>query len=222
MLDMYSQSSFSQVIYKSGQSPLEVCQFYDGDYKFVRRTFIDMINFPHRPPPFPEIEVIGGPRIRIFYPSQNTDKVFPRVLPRVMGQILKRMVKLGIYPKDKVPHMAPMLFKIPLVKWRQGLCYYASTHIMTPIKLSKVTSVLLHFKFFSTFYENAIAAVESGAYQGGGVQYRRYIQGIESNKIFQGQFYYEGSVKYLDSESLVINGLIKSVCELKNIVNNSH
>lgn len=210
MLDMYAQGDLSQAVYKSGQSPLEVCPYHDRDYKFVRRTFMDTLKLPRRPPSFPETEVIGGPRTRLFYPSQNTDKVLPRVLPRMMGILLKPLVKCGLFSKDKLPHMSPMLFKVPLVKWRAGLRYYASTHIITPIKLSKVSSALLHFKYFSDFQDKAVSEAARGAYHGGGNQYGRYKQGLENKKNNEGLFYYEGSVKYESSDRLAELGLLKN------------
>lgn len=214
MVDMYSKGNLSQAVYKSGQNPLEVCPYHDREYKFVDRPFLDTLKLPGRPPCFPKQEVVGGPRARVFYPFQNSTSVLHRVLPRLVGIAVKPLVKLGIISKGAAPHMASLLFKIPLVKWREGLTYYSSTHIMTPIRLSDATGVLLHFKYFSDFYEKALLESKRGVYNGGGRQYKRYASGIQKRSENEHLFYYDGSVEYKGSDELVRLGLIKSTKEL--------
>ena len=156
MLDMYADGDMAKAICEPGKPLTDICPMFDRDYQFVRRTFLDLLQFPNRPPPFPITEVVGGPRARLFYPEQNSTKVWPRVRPRLLGRVLKLLARLGLVSDENVPHMASILFKIPLVKWRKGLSYASSTHIITPLKLSSVTGILLHFKFFSDFHEKAV------------------------------------------------------------------
>ncbi len=216
MLDMYSKGPFAEAQYSVGQDPLDICPYHDRDYKFVDRTFLDMMRLPNRPPPFPETEVIGGPRARIFYPEQNTEEVFPRVWPRIAGRVLTPFAQSKLWPDSRVPHMASMLFKVPLVRWGQELAYYSSTHIMTPIRLSAVTSALLHYKYFADFLDKAIIEATRGAYEGGGRQYNRYAHITARRDTGGGNiFFYEGSVKYEDSLGLIKQGLIQSCTELE-------
>ena len=75
----------------------------------------------------PGLEVIhrGGPRKRLFWNGHDKD-----------------------YP-------APVLHKIPLVRWQADFSLTASTHALEGAKLAKATGLLLHFKFLQDFAKNA-------------------------------------------------------------------
>lgn len=219
MIDMYGKGNLSQAVYKSGTSPLDVCPYHDKEYAFVKRTFLDTMPLPGRHPgSFPKTEVVGGPRGRVFYPFQNSTSILRRVLPRIAGIVCKPLVKLKLISKGTAPHMGSMLFKVPLVKWKRGLAYYSATHVMTPVKLSSVTGALLHFKYFSDFYEKALLEAKRGVYGGGGRQYKRYATGIEKNRNNEHLFYYEGSTKYKDSQGLLDLGIIKTSNDLETLI----
>jgi hypothetical protein len=207
MLDMYHPSNMAEAVCEPGKSFIDICPMFDRDYHFVRRSFFDLLRLPHRPPPFPETEVIGGPRARIFYPEQNTTALWPRLKVRLLGRLLKKFSGLGLFGEDKVPHMASMLFKVPLVKWRKGMAYYSSTHILTPIKLADITGVLLHFKFFSDFHDKAMLESRRGEHVGGARQYRRYAD-ILQQQGGKASLGYQGSVRYRSSDDLMQHKLM--------------
>lgn len=208
MLDMYPETEMEKAVYRSGQNPLEICPMFDRDYHFVQRSFVDLMELPNRPVPFPKTEVIGGPRARLFYPEQNTIAVWPRLKPRVLGLWYKLLAKYNLVKKETIPHMAPILFKVPLVKWREGLKYHSSTHIITPIKLAEMTGILLHFKFFSDFKEKAELEAIRGEHGGGSKHYKRYAQGMRQ-AASKNPFLYEGTMRYSGSENLIKLGLMK-------------
>ncbi len=209
LLDMYHPTDMAEAVCVPGKAFTEICPMFDRDYCFVRRSVIDMMRLPGRPPPFPETEVIGGPRARIFYPEQNTPRVFPRIKARLIGRVLGLLAQCHLLDPDRVPHMSGILFKVPLVKWRKGCAYYSSTHILTPVKLADVTGALLHFKFFSDFYQKAVVETARGEHEGGGRQYRRYAKMMEQNggKL---SLCYEGSERYTGSDTLLAHKLMTS------------
>jgi hypothetical protein len=217
MLDMYSDKEMSKAVYNSGQNPVDVCPMFDTDYHFVPRPFLDQIRMPNRPPPFPDREVIGGPRVRVFYPEQNTPDVWPRIKPRLLGIVMRLLHKLKLVSKDSIPHMASLLFKVPLVKWRKGFAYYSSTHILTALKLADITGVLLHFKFFSDFYEKAVLEAGRGQYSNGGRQYRHYARVLEESSGTTA-FHYTGSARYAGSQDLVARKLLTSTPDYEAFV----
>lgn len=209
LLDMYPDKDMAEAVCEPGVPFLDICPMHDKDYVFARRSFLDLMKLPNRPPPFPEQEVIGGPRARLFYPEQNTVKTWPRLKARLLSRILGLFARLGLLASEKVPHMEPMLFKIPLVKWHKDLVYFSSTHILTPIKLADITGALLHFKFFADFHEKAMTEAARGEHAGSGRQYRRYAEVLNATKDGR-PFAYEGTVRYRDSRGLVTLGLMKS------------
>lgn len=112
--------------------------------------------------------------------------------------------RLRVFSKDggHTPHLR----KVPLVKWRPGLFYESSTHVIGNVSLSQLTGALLHFKFFSRFQERAELEVTRGEHWNNAAEYRSYLEGLtEQPKM---NLYYEGSRKYGDSIELVELGLM--------------
>jgi hypothetical protein len=119
----------------------------------------------------------GGPRARLFWAGRQRDRP------------------------------APFLPKIPLVRWRTGLGYVTSTHILPGVRLGDLTGALLHFKFFSDFGERAAAESRRGQHWENAGEYRVYdevLQGAPELTAF-----HEGSVRYQDSRQLVALGLLR-------------
>lgn len=100
----------------------------------------------------------------------------------------------------------PYLPKIPLVRWKTGRAYRASTHLLPGASLADVTGALLHFKFFSDFPRRAAEEAARGEHWQGAAQYEIYRQVLEERPDLK--MSYEGSVRYRSSGQLVALGLL--------------
>ncbi len=199
MLDMYPEGSLADAVCTPDKPFFETAPFFDKDYKLVDRIYLRGAK------PFPRQEVIGGPRARCFYGDQGADSVFWRYVMHIIERsvVFLRRKKIPVpYPNLK----APAIFKVPLVKWKPGLAYISSTHILQEIRLSSVSGMLLHFKFFSDFHDRVMAAVRSGEHAAGSSEYKMYL--ARMNAI--GSFRYEGSVRYDSSADVLNAGLMHS------------
>jgi len=96
--------------------------------------------------------------------------------------------------------------KIPFVRWLPGT-RYVNNHATTPIRLSDVTGVLLHFKFLSDFYIRSAKEMARKAHWDGASEYARYWAKLKKNPLLS--FHHAGSVEYKDSEQLIRLGLLK-------------
>jgi len=199
MLDMYPDGDLTKGECIAEKPFTEICPLFDKDYKFreisTRTSAIEEL---------PRVRVVGGPRIRKFYPWQFRTDFASRALATV---IIKIAEKMKFWKGDK-PHYAPALIKVPLVKWQQG-CKRLSNHVVTNPpggKISSVTGVLLHFKFFADFHAKAKKEVARNQHFGGSQEYRRYLKYIARYPNFT--FKYSGSREYKDSNSLLKERLI--------------
>jgi hypothetical protein len=118
----------------------------------------------------------GGPRARLFWSGRNRDRP------------------------------SPFLPKIPLVRWRTGLAYSASTHVLTGADLADVTGALLHFKLFSDFGERAGLESRRAEHWEGAGEYKVYDEVLTSTPALDAL--YEGSERYTSSRQLVALGLM--------------
>lgn len=202
LLDMYPAGNLSDAVCIPGRPFYEICNYFDGDYQFLPR--IKLFSNPEMA--FPETEVIGGPRLRKFYPEQQDTRLFNRLKNRVLWKICNLAEKCGKKFRDK-PHNAPTLFKVPVVKWQKGYARLSGHHIKKPVGgLSKTTAALLHFKFFADFHDKAKTESTRGEHYAGGQEYKRYLAHVAKEPDIS--FMYEGSVQYTGTESLVTHGLI--------------
>lgn len=202
LLDMYSDCEISASVCTSGKSFFEICSFFDRDYKFVERLHFG------KKQPFPPQEVLGGPRARSFYPPQGENDHRTRLAIHASMQArhyLRHKFRLPVKPSRS---KAPALFKVPLIRWQKHFAYTASTHELNPVKLSAVTGVLAHFKFFADFHERAERAVRKANFVDGSAEYRQYLMGMQHIK--NGCFTYPGSQRYTSSEDLLALNLIKT------------
>ena len=101
---------------------------------------------------------------------------------------------------------APFLPKIPLVRWRRGLAYQASTHVLPGVRVSAMTGVLMHFKFFSDFTDRVAEEAVRGEHWQDAGQYGVYRKVLEENPGLN--MHYRQSVRYEDSQQLVDLGLM--------------
>uniref|UniRef100_UPI0035CA8069 glycosyltransferase family 2 protein n=1 Tax=uncultured Sphingomonas sp. TaxID=158754 RepID=UPI0035CA8069 len=202
LLDMYSDGPVRSAIYQAPAPFLSTSPLFDKDYRFLPAA---------EPKDYvPSGKVIGGPRARLFYPFQNRYSVFSRAAMYALVNVLQ---KYGILREGRV-HYVPTLLKAPLVKWIAG-SYRTGNHNIRNgpgVKLSQITSAILHFKFFSDFHERALREISRGQHYNGAQEYKRYVAFTEANPDFN--FSYPGSQRYTGSADLVRLGLITSSAAL--------
>ena len=128
--------------------------------------------------PTHDLPTRGGPRYRLFW----------------QGRIRERP--------------SPVLAKIPLVRWSGDMSYEASTHIISKARISDVTGVLLHFKFFADFPIRVEEEVNRREHFNGASQYSAYWEVVSKQPDLC--VFYEGSERYGGSHQLMEMGLIHS------------
>jgi Glycosyl transferase family 2 len=208
LLDMYPGTDLSKAICVPGKPFQDICPFFDTDYVFMELVESNEVEV------LPPIRVVGGPRMRKFYPWQTRTDFFSRALASFTIRLAD---KLHFWRGDK-PHYAPALLKVPLVKWQVG-CRRLSNHIIAKPKegtLSTVRGALLHFKFFADFHDKAKWAVATGQHYRGSQEYVRYLASVSRDPHLT--FMYHGSHLYTDSNSLLRTGIIKTNAALESYV----
>jgi len=199
VLDMYSRGAIKDVVYSQGESFLSACCLFDRDYSFVKR-----FGLPFRV--FPKLEPIGGPRTRLCFPEQNTTKVLPRLILKLLARIHQTANKYGFLTDNNFPVVAPLNFTIRLIKAKNGR-KFINSHCPTRLRLAPATGALLHFKYFQDFYARVSEAIARRSHFRGSIEYIRYAKIIFDNPDLSLE--YENSQEYMDSNQLVNLGLIK-------------
>ncbi|MGE3623449.1 MAG: glycosyltransferase family 2 protein [Bdellovibrionales bacterium] len=214
MLDMYSQAPVAQAVYRPGRSFLDTCPWFDTEYDFwPRPRHLQLYRGTgHKPwqtksgrAPllFPAMDVVGGPRLRVFYPQYRHAGFLGTLKMKVMRNLRDKLKRYKIRIKPNVP---PVLFKVPLLRADKNL-RLLDCHSVSPIMLAPVTGALLHFKFFSDFHDRVEDAIRRGQHFDGASEYAHYRDAWSKNPNLS--FYYEGSAKYENSLQLVKCGLMK-------------
>jgi hypothetical protein len=196
LLDLYGPGTIAEAISDPQRSLLDACRYFDSKYEWYRHPRIAGIEAPR----FPEYDVFGGPRLRLYFPNLHRYYHLIRLLWRTLD-----FVPLPLPPALQTP---PTLTKIPFVRWLPGT-RYINSHATTPIKLSEVTGVLLHFKFLNDFYErvaNVLKRKEHVPRQWVSEHARYMAKLVEDPGL---SFHYAGSVQYEGSEQLVLLGLLR-------------
>ena len=121
----------------------------------------------------------------------------------VRGGVRKRLFWHGYEHRGN----PPVLQKIPLVKWREGLSFEASTHLLRGVSLASVTGALLHFKLFSSFVSNIKTEKTRKEHWDEAAQYCAYADVMEKNPNLNP--YFHGSARYHHSMQLVEQGLMR-------------
>jgi Glycosyl transferase family 2 len=197
LLDMYGVGTIGETIAASHRSLLDACHYFDRDYVWRSRFRIPALQRQ----PFPEYNITGGARWRMLFP----------VLHRHY-YLLWTMWHLSQYLRIPLPpalKSAPNLPKIPFVRWLPGT-RYQHPHATTPIKLSGVTGVLLHFKLLGDLQSRASVQLDRQEHRGDGIwvkELERYRRMLQRNPSVNLQ--YPGSVAYEGSEQLLCLGLLK-------------
>lgn len=105
--------------------------------------------------------------------------------------------------------MPPVLRKIPFVHWLPGT-RYVNPHATTPIKLSDITGVLLHFKFLQDFHvrvDTQLSRKEHPVHGGWAIELARYQAKLKDNPSLS--FHCPGSIAYQGSDQLLGLGLLR-------------
>ena len=204
MMDMYSAGPIADAEYRAGQKFIDVCPLFDPDYQLRRR-----VGIPGLVSGFPPMEFVGGPRLRSMYPEFVGKGPLSYAIPRGFTKL--RGTRLG-YLLDKWPWIRsmpspPLLSKMPLTFGSPGRVY-VNNHRTTPLRLSQVTGVLLHFKFFADFHQRVATALAEGQHFDGGSEYARYAAALRANAAVSLAF--PGSVRYRNSEDLLDRGLLRT------------
>jgi hypothetical protein len=87
------------------------------------------------------------------------------------------------------PEQAPVLSRVPLVRWQAGMRYLRGTGNITPVKVASVLAALLRFEFLSDFAERVGSELS---------------EGLSTN------LYSDNSVRFENSAQLVELGLMKT------------
>lgn len=202
LLDMYSDRPLQDIAYTRGDDFLNACHYFDRDYHFVRRLGLPLLG-----PPCPEIEPIGGPRLRLCFPSQNTAQLWPRLRVKIVRRMTRLGERLGLPKPSGGEGVATQAFKVPLVRWQRGYAFLTS-HRLNRIRLAPLTGALLHFKYFQDFGHRVQQAIDSGMHFDGSAEYKRYGELLSRNPSLS--LTYTGSEQYRTSGDLVRLNLIKS------------
>lgn len=209
LLDMYPKDDLSTGICIPEKPFFEICPYFDSEYTFRK---VSTLNSPINE--LPRVRVVGGPRIRKFYPWQRNVGLFHRIVNTTTIKIAERLK----FIKGDRPHYAPALIKMPLVKWATGIERLSNHVILAPpdTKVSFITGAIMHFKFFADFHDKAKAEVARGVHFGGSLEYKRYLAHTRKNPNMK--LHYQGSKKYANSGSLVAAGLIQSSASFESYV----
>jgi glycosyltransferase involved in cell wall biosynthesis len=130
------------------------------------------------------------------------DREFP--FTRIYGGVRDRLFREGLQGR----YHSPTVSKIPLVRWRAGMRFVASTHHLTPLPLSTLAGGLLHFKFLQDFHARALTEVARNQHHGDAHEYRAYLELLQAGPRFN--LMSPASVRFEDSGQLVRLGLMQT------------
>jgi Glycosyl transferase family 2 len=204
MLDMYSACPISAARYEIGTSFLDVCPLHDADYRFRARPYV-----PFCKAPFPPFEVVGGPRLRHFYPEFLDAGTLGYYLPRALTKLRRSKIGQALGLPRIIPRFAspPLLSKVPLVFGRHGR-RHVSNHATVPLRLAPLTGALLHFKFFSDFHNRVVTGVERREYFDESSEYGRYSAALAAKP--EVSFAGLSSIRYKSTRNLVDLRLLRT------------
>jgi glycosyltransferase involved in cell wall biosynthesis len=123
---------------------------------------------------------------------------------RIYGGVRDRLFRQALRGRFH----SPTVSKIPLVKWRAGTRYLASTHHLTPLPLSTLAGGLLHFKFLQDFHARAVTEAARGEHHSGAHEYRAYLELLAADPRFN--LMSPASVRFEGSDQLVALGLMQT------------
>jgi glycosyltransferase involved in cell wall biosynthesis len=194
LLDMYSSYPIGETISDQQESLLDVCRYFDREYVWNRGFHF----FGRTWWRFPMYNVVGGPRWRLLFPNLHRHyNVFKAIW--IISDYLRLPLPVAL-------RRGPTLRKIPFVRWLPGT-RFPHPHATTPLKLSTVTGVLLHFKFLEDFFTRVVLEINRKEHWDGAIEYYRYQKKLAHSAGFS--FVHEGSVAYKGSAQLIELGLMR-------------
>jgi hypothetical protein len=201
MLDMYPKGNIESIAYHATQSFIEASPYFDrSGYRILPSD----MNMPR---------IVGGPRMRIFYPKLLDRSIVARTRRRVIHYVsqLTKDRKLPVLGKLKPHPGPPLLNKVPLVRWNENLSFAPAAHFLRgrDARLSSARGALLHFKFLGGFDRRVKEEISRRAYFWGGEEYRQYFDRIRRGDEID--FTCELSTRYNGSGQLLELGLIKDL-----------
>jgi hypothetical protein len=204
---MYGEGPIANAVYEAGTPFLSAAPHFDRDYQFRQKASFT------RHESLLDTEVIGGPRLRMFYPEFRDAPPWKRTAWRAMRKLRQPPVgaAAGVQTINYGFSIAPDLTKIPLIKARPGLSW-TSNHRCTPLRLSDIRGALLHFKFFADFHHRARSEAARGQHWDGGAEYVRYAALVDKDPGVS--LFFTGSETFRSTQQLVDLNLIKSCVEL--------
>ena len=202
MLDLYPDGPLAAARYEPGADFREVCPLFDREYRFR-----DRLSLPGLGTPFPGYEVVGGPRLRRFYPEFQRRGAFGYAVPRGLTKLRnsragRRLLLPSVLGETASP---PLLSKLPLTFGVPGRGY-VNNHRTGKLRLAPITGVLLHFKFFADFHRRVARALAEGQHFDSGTEYARYAAALRLDPAFG--FADEQSVRYRDGDDLARRGFM--------------
>ena len=182
MVDMYSDLPLKDLTYASGQPFLEACPFFDGDgYRLMAISGWRTTHYPT-----PSWNLYGGPRERLFSVQRKRQatqfdqwvlrRFFSAGRDLPAGDLSRRIERLaGKLIRGALPRPAPLMSKVPLIRWRKGYRFMGGVHnVSGRIELAPDWAALLHFKYLSDFAEKTAEAIRRGQHDGGASHYKLY------------------------------------------------
>lgn len=118
---------------------------------------------------------------------------------------------------EQAPQFAPVLSKVPLVKWRRSYAYFSSTHVILPVDLNNSldpetwpgpSGILLHTKFLPGI--GARAEIDHSRGQ-------QYVKAAQHNDYYRDlagapDLWTKSSVKYEGTQQLLDMKLMRNGC----------
>jgi Glycosyl transferase family 2 len=173
LLDMYGSGTIAESISEKQVSPLDASRYFDRNYAWRRRFYIPRV----QQPAFPQYDVIGGPRLRLLFPLLYRHYYLLKAMWQA-SYCIYLLTKRTPLPVALRP--PPTLSKIPFVRWLPGT-RYQHPHATTPIQLSNVTGLLLHFKFLPDFRARVADEMKRKEHWDGAREYARYWAKLKDN-----------------------------------------
>jgi glycosyltransferase involved in cell wall biosynthesis len=141
------------------------------------------------------------------YQLLRAEGLFPPM--QIYGGVRERLFRQHLGDR----YRAPMISKVPLVKWAVGDRFTAASHHMTPVPLADVTGVLLHFKFLSDFASRAAIESARGEHYLNSIEYRAYLELVRDHGLVD--LMADVSARYEDSAQLVRMNMMQTTAALE-------
>lgn len=173
-----SEGFFAPMFDMYAEGALAETELEPGDSLIERFPMLDAAGYQFAPKlGYPRRAMTGGVRIRLFWNNWHV---------------------------PDTPHI--VMQKVPLVRWKRGFRYLASTHDMTPVKVARETGALLHYKFLPDFHARAMEEVRRNQHYEGAREYRVYAEFL--SKTGGGSFAGPASRRFEGFETLVEMGVV--------------